>query len=187
MTKMGKMSCVEQRYCGKCGHDRGEAEFKYPAKCPDCGHVVYSPHSGAPAVGLAIVMAEHLGQEMCALLKAPSGKYLIPGGYVDMAEEGEVLEKPSECASRELFEETGLKFKDLYYLYSYRSSNGHVLIFFTGHIRPSMPLPNLLVDNEVGRVQGKPEWVRTYNLMREDFEYVSHYYAFLRAISWLQQ
>lgn len=93
------------KYCGTCGKDTFIRETERCRECPSCGYLAYPKL--APAV-MALVRKDH------KILLArgphfPEKFYSVLAGYVDP---GETLE---QCISREVFEEVGVKVKNIRY------------------------------------------------------------------------
>lgn len=94
------------KFCGSCGNETnfGESE-DWVKKCPTC-HESYFPKI-SPAI---IVAISHKGKLLMAHHKRmASGIYTILAGFVNP---GESLE---ECIQREVFEEAGVKVKNIKY------------------------------------------------------------------------
>lgn len=97
------------KYCGACGSETnfGESE-DWVKKCPNC-HESFFPKI-SPAI---IVAISHKGKLLMAHHKRmASGIYTILAGFVNP---GESLE---ECIHREVFEEAGIKVKNIKYFAS---------------------------------------------------------------------
>ena len=91
------------RFCGKCGaravFDAGEGAMR----CPACGELYYPVI--CPAI---IVCVEKDGKILLGHgVKFPKGRYSVLAGFV---EPGESLE---DCVRREVFEESGLRVKNI--------------------------------------------------------------------------
>lgn len=108
----------DHQFCGRCGK-KAEAMEREPAmECPQCGHRVYPMLS--PAV---MVRIEHQGKILLARNRNFRGSLSsLLAGFV---EAGETLE---EAAHREVFEEVGLKIKDLRYFHSQSWPMPHTLL-----------------------------------------------------------
>ena len=92
-------------FCGKCGkrtiHDSEERMIK----CPDCGNMIYPKISPAVIVGIT-------NKDSILLTKynhGPTANYALVAGFNEF---GETLE---ETVQREVFEEVGLKVKNISY------------------------------------------------------------------------
>ncbi len=92
-------------YCGRCGEKTADKADERAKFCPACNLVNY------PRVSPAIIVAVVKGEQ---LLLARSGRF--PGGFFSVlagfVEPGEGLEA---CVEREVFEETGIKVKNINY------------------------------------------------------------------------
>jgi NAD+ diphosphatase len=93
------------KYCGSCGKETFSRETERCRECPSCGYLAYPKL--APAV-MALVKKEN------KILLArgphfPEKFYSVIAGYVDP---GETLE---QCINREVFEEVGIKIKNIRY------------------------------------------------------------------------
>ena len=93
------------RFCGRCGRPMEDSETERARVCPGCGLTVYPKIS--PAVIVAVTDGERL------LLTKYRGRafkrYALVAGFHEI---GETLE---ETVRREVFEETGLRVKNLRY------------------------------------------------------------------------
>lgn len=93
------------RYCGACGTATLPVAGERCVRCPQCGHQAYPRISPAMMVlirrGDSILLARHL--------HSPSGFFTALAGFV---EAGESLE---EAIHREVFEEVGLRVRDIRY------------------------------------------------------------------------
>ena len=93
------------RFCGHCANPMQLANGERAFKCPACGMVAYPRISPAMMVlikkGDHILLAKHVG--------SPTARFTALAGFV---EAGESIE---ECIHREVFEEVGLRVKDLQY------------------------------------------------------------------------
>lgn len=92
-------------YCGRCGsimeQDRGQRSLS----CPDCGNTVYP--GIAPVVMVAVTDGDRL--LMTKYGDRPFPQWVLVSGFVEI---GETLE---EAAQREVFEETGVRIRNLRY------------------------------------------------------------------------
>jgi NAD+ diphosphatase len=96
------------RFCGNCGSPMTNVPGERAMKCPKCGHSAYPRISPAMMVlvkkGPAILLAHNAA--------APAGRMSALAGFV---EPGESIE---DTIHREVFEEVGLRVKDLRYFAS---------------------------------------------------------------------
>jgi NAD+ diphosphatase len=110
------------KYCGCCGKETVIRTSERCRECPACGHLAYPKL--APAV-MALVKRDH------RILLArgphfPEKFYSVIAGYVDT---GETLE---QCIIREVFEEVGIKVKNISYFGSQPwPFSGSLMIAFT--------------------------------------------------------
>lgn len=93
------------RFCGVCASPMQLASGERAFKCPSCGHIAYPRISPAMMVlikkGDAVLMAHHT--------RSPAGRFSPLAGFL---EAGESIE---EAIHREVYEEVGLKVKNLRY------------------------------------------------------------------------
>ncbi len=93
------------RFCGACGGGTAQVSGERCAKCPACGHLAYPRISPAMMVlirrGDAILLARHSA--------SPTGFFTALAGFL---EAGESVE---DAIHREVFEEVGLKVRDIAY------------------------------------------------------------------------
>ncbi len=98
----------DNRFCGRCGHKTEIYDKERALKCPDCGNIIYPKICPAVIVGLTngekIMMTRYAG-------RAYKGNALIAG----FCEIGETAE---DTVRREVFEEVGLKVKNIRYFAS---------------------------------------------------------------------
>lgn len=95
------------RHCSRCGS--GEMSRIAPTwgkRCGGCGHEHY------PHIHPCVIVLIRRGEEFLLARKSEwaPGRYSLVAGFVDF---GESLE---ECVAREVFEETGLKVRDVRYV-----------------------------------------------------------------------
>ncbi|MEM7110858.1 MAG: NAD(+) diphosphatase [Chloroflexota bacterium] len=97
------------QFCGRCGAKTESLAHERSKKCPQCGLTAY-PRL-APAIIIAIERPFPDGNRILLARNArfPYGFYSVLAGFV---EPGETLE---ECAHREVFEETGIRIKNVRY------------------------------------------------------------------------
>jgi NAD+ diphosphatase len=93
------------QFCGRCGV-RTEVKRDERARiCPQCGHLSFPRLS--PAVIVAVVRGSRI--LLAHASHFPDGMYSVLAGFV---EPGETLE---ECVQREVYEEVGLRLKNIRY------------------------------------------------------------------------
>lgn len=95
------------RFCPVCGTET-EQHTDIMKKCPQCGYEMYPPI--APAI---IVLVQK--EDEILLVHAHNFKGTFYGLVAGFLEAGETLE---QCVQREVFEETGLRIKDITYFAS---------------------------------------------------------------------
>ncbi len=93
----------KNKFCGRCGASTEKDGKERLLRCPACGNTVYPKIT--PAVIAAVVDGDRL------LLTKYAGRGL--GNYALVAGFAEIGETIEETVRREVFEETGLKVKDL--------------------------------------------------------------------------
>ncbi len=97
------------QYCGRCGNRTEYVPGERGKKCPVCGFSSYPRLS--PATITAVIKGKQLLLTQYAAFRG-RGMHTIIAGFV---EPGETLE---ECIHREVFEEVGVRVKNLQYLSS---------------------------------------------------------------------
>jgi NAD+ diphosphatase len=97
------------QYCGQCSSLTESAGHERARRCPSCGLVAYPRLS--PAIIIAVVRQTEEGARILLARnhRFPPERYSVLAGYV---EPGESLE---ECAHREVFEEVGVRIKEMRY------------------------------------------------------------------------
>lgn len=94
---------LANRFCGRCGHPMQDSETERARVCPDCGMISY------PKICPAVIVAVHDSDRL--LLTRYRGRafkrYALVAGFNEI---GEPIE---ETVRREVFEETGLRVKNL--------------------------------------------------------------------------
>jgi NAD+ diphosphatase len=97
------------QYCGQCGAPTETLPHERAKRCPSCGLLSYPRLS--PAIIIAVIRETPQGKRLLLARnhRFPAGRYSVIAGYV---EPGETLE---ECAQREVFEEVGIRIKDMRY------------------------------------------------------------------------
>ena len=93
------------RYCGRCGGRVERKPGQRALACPECGNTVYP--GIAPVVMVAVTDGDRLLMTKYADRSLP--QWVLISGFV---EAGETLE---EAAEREVYEETGIRIRDLQY------------------------------------------------------------------------
>ena len=96
------------QFCGQCGKPTGGAEFDRSRKCHDCGNMYY------PRLSPSIIVLVTKGEQVLLAKNAQArgNFYSTLAGFI---EPGESIE---EAVHREVFEEVGLKIKNLKYFSS---------------------------------------------------------------------
>lgn len=98
----------KSRYCGVCGSRMGWLGRERAKHCEECGNTEFPRISPAIIIGI-----EKEGQILLAHNKRfPDGRYSVLAGFM---EPGETIE---ETAAREVFEEVGIRIKNIKYLAS---------------------------------------------------------------------
>jgi len=96
------------RFCGRCSRVMNHSEKERALVCPECGIIEYPKIS--PAIMVAVTNGENI---LVTRYKGGSYKrYSLVAGFVEI---GETLE---DAARREVYEETGIKIKNLEYFKS---------------------------------------------------------------------
>ena len=92
------------RYCGACGKPVVKDGRERALRCPECGNIVY------PRINPAVIVGVINGDRILLTKYARGFRYnALVAGFTEI---GETLE---ETVSREVFEETGLKVKNIRY------------------------------------------------------------------------
>lgn len=105
MTGFSIASWYEKnRYCGRCGAAMEHSEIERAVKCPECGNLVYPKI--CPVVIVGVIRGDKL---LLAKYKDRMNlnRYALIAGF---AEIGETIE---QTVAREVFEETGVRVKNL--------------------------------------------------------------------------
>ena len=97
------------QYCGQCATPTEALSQERARRCPACGLTSYPRIS--PAAIIAIVRRDEHGERILLARnhRFPPGRYSVLAGFV---EPGESLEA---CAQREVFEEVGIRIKNVRY------------------------------------------------------------------------
>jgi NAD+ diphosphatase len=97
------------RFCGQCGAATEPIPHERAKRCPQCGLTHYPRLS--PAIIIAVLRREEDGLRLLLARnhRFPTGRYSVIAGFV---EPGETLE---ECAAREVFEEVGIRIRNVRY------------------------------------------------------------------------
>ncbi len=93
------------RFCPRCGAPMNPADNDRAYACPDCDYITYPILS--PAVIVAVTKEDKL--LLARNTRFPKGRFSVLAGFV---EPGESLE---EAVARELFEEVGIRVKNIKY------------------------------------------------------------------------
>ncbi|MFN2200660.1 MAG: NAD(+) diphosphatase [Caldilineaceae bacterium] len=97
------------QYCGQCGTPTETLEHERAKRCPNCGLIAYPRLS--PAIIIAVTRQIE-GENRILLARNhrfPPGRYSVVAGFV---EPGESLE---DTARREVFEEVGIRIRNIRY------------------------------------------------------------------------
>lgn len=93
------------KYCGACGHRLIHEESMRAKKCEHCGNMVF------PKINPAVIVAVRNGEDI--LLTTYAGReyknYALVAGFMEIGESAE------ETVEREVFEETGIRVKNITY------------------------------------------------------------------------
>lgn len=93
------------KYCGQCGNEMELIDWELATHCRPCNHRCY------PRISPCVIVAIRKGNQILLAqgAKSTSGLYSVLAGFV---ESGETLE---QAVHREVFEEVGVKIKNLKY------------------------------------------------------------------------
>ena len=96
---------LTHKYCGQCGQEMDLIDWELATQCKPCNHRCY------PRISPCIIVAIRKGKQILLAqgTKSTSGLYSVLAGFV---ESGETLE---QAVHREVFEEVGIKVKNLKY------------------------------------------------------------------------
>lgn len=111
---------MRYRYCPKCGGDLYQYEMINHPQCVSCGFIFYQN----PIVGVAAIVIQDKKVLLGKRSTSNKGKWCIPCGFVEYAEE------IREAAKREFLEETGLRIQigQVYEVHSnFHNSNQHTV------------------------------------------------------------
>ena len=95
----------QSRFCGRCGEETAHSPDERSCICPSCGLIMYPKIS--PVVIVGVMNGEHL--LVTRYKNRPQRRYALVAGF---AEIGESLE---DTVRREVFEETGVRVKNIRY------------------------------------------------------------------------
>jgi NAD+ diphosphatase len=106
------------KYCGRCGIETIHRIHERCRECPSCGHLSY------PKLAPVIMALVRRGSDILLARGPhfPENMYSVLAGFVDL---GETLE---QCVAREVFEEVGLKIKNINYFGSQTWPFSHSLM-----------------------------------------------------------
>jgi NADH pyrophosphatase NudC (nudix superfamily) len=104
------------RFCPRCGSPVREPG-RHPLVCEVCRKSVYF----SPVIGAVAVIADALGRVLLVIRDREPGRglYGLPGGVVDPGESVE------EALAREVYEEVGLRVRELTYIGSFPNPYTH--------------------------------------------------------------
>lgn len=95
----------DNRFCGRCGEKTVHSDVLRMLKCPVCQNMIYPKIAPAVIVGVTdgehILMTKYAGREY--------KRYALIAGFTEIGETAE------ETVRREVFEEVGLKVKNIHY------------------------------------------------------------------------
>lgn len=96
------------QFCGKCGSKTINVENEFAKKCPSCGFISY------PRISPAIIVGIKKGNKMLLAHNKnfPNNVHSTIAGFLDP---NETLD---QCIKREVFEEVGIKIKNIEYFNS---------------------------------------------------------------------
>ena len=97
---------ITHQFCGRCGAATVDHPQDRAKQCPECGYIAY------PRLSPSIIVLVHRGDKLLLARNAawPNGMYSTLAGFV---EPGESIE---QTVHREVFEEVGIRVKNLRYL-----------------------------------------------------------------------
>lgn len=93
------------RYCGRCGHEMNRSNTERTIVCPSCSLTKY------PQINPVVIVAIHSEDKLLLTKYANStyDRYALVAGFVEIGESFE------DAVRREVFEEVGLKVKNITY------------------------------------------------------------------------
>ncbi len=94
------------KFCGKCGTPFTHSKKERALQCPSCSHLRY------PTLSPVVIVGIYCGDEIL-LTKYAGGNY---SNYALVAGFMEIGENLEQCVQREVFEEVGLKVKNIKYM-----------------------------------------------------------------------
>ena len=96
---------ADNRFCGRCGSVLEHMPRERKLQCPACGHRVF------PRLNPSVIIAVHDGDRllMSRYAKLPIQWYVLLAGFVEIGETAE------QCVAREVWEETGIRVKNIRY------------------------------------------------------------------------
>ena len=95
----------DNAFCGRCGEKTVHSDTLRMKKCPKCGNMIFPKL--CPAVIVGVIHGDYI--LMTKYADRAYKRYALIAGFVEIGETGE------ECVAREVFEEVGLKVKNITY------------------------------------------------------------------------
>ena len=145
----------DNRFCGRCGVPLVHSTWERALECPSCGNTVY------PKIAPAIIVAVTWGDRilLARYAKSVSQSRALVAGFVEIGETAE------ETVAREVYEECGVRVKDIRY---YKSQPwgiaSDLLLGYTAHLDGDPTIT--LQEDELGYA----EWVRREDISEEPDE-----------------
>lgn len=95
----------KNRFCGRCGAPMGLSEIERAHICPNCGNLVY------PRISPVVIVGVTDGNRLLLTKYAdrPFKGYALVAGFMELGE------TPEDTVVREVYEETGLKVRNVRY------------------------------------------------------------------------